>query len=90
MRSGLVPYYWKGKREVDFVIKPADNTLTAINVCYSDEVPDREFEGLEEFSEKFGDPVHRLLILTKDYEAETGSVSCLPLWKWLLHMSGSR
>jgi predicted AAA+ superfamily ATPase len=84
MRSGLVPYYWKGDREVDFVVKSADNSLTAINVCYSDAVPDREFEGLQEFAGSFGENVRDLLILTKDYEAKKGSIACIPLWKWLL------
>ncbi|NMB78954.1 MAG: ATP-binding protein [Methanomicrobiales archaeon] len=84
MRSGRVPYYWKGDREVDFVIKSTDNSLTAINVCYSDSVPDREYEGLREFAGEFGGNVHRLIILTKDYEATEGTITCIPLWKWLL------
>ena len=84
MRSGLAPYYWKGTREVDFVIKSKDNTLTAINVCYSDEVPEREYEGLREFAKEFGGKASGLLILTKDYEARDGKITCVPLWKWLL------
>lgn len=84
LRSGHAPYYWKGDREVDFVIKSSDDRLTAINVCYSDAVPDREYEGLQEFAVEFGEPVHRLLILTKDVEAKSGSIVCMPLWKWLL------
>jgi len=84
MRSGISPYYWKQDHEVDFVTKAADNTLTAINVCYSDEIPDREYEGLEEFARAFPDAVRNLVILTKDYEARKGKISCIPLWKWLL------
>ncbi len=84
MRSGLTPYYWKGTREVDFVMKLQDNTLIAINVCYSDEIPDREYEGLKEFAQEFDGKVNRLLILTKDYEAHEGNITCTPLWKWLL------
>jgi len=90
MRSGHVPYYWKGEREVDFVIKSKDNRLTAINVCYSDTVPDREYEGLREFAAEFTEKVHRLLILTKDYEAKSGPILCIPLWKWLLQDPGRR
>jgi hypothetical protein len=84
MRSGLTPYYWKGTREVDFVIRSKDNTLTAINVCYSDTIPDREYEGLKEFAGEFVGKITGLLILTKDYEARDEKITCIPLWKWLL------
>lgn len=84
MRSGATPFYWKGGREVDFVVSSPDKSLTAINVCYSDAIPGREYEGLKEFAGEFGRKVGRLLILTKDYEAETGDIACIPLWKWLL------
>jgi predicted AAA+ superfamily ATPase len=84
VRSGLDPYYWKGNREVDFVTKANDNTLSAINVCYTDEIPAREYEGLEEFAKTFPGAVRELVILTKDYEATNGDVTCIPLWKWLL------
>jgi predicted AAA+ superfamily ATPase len=84
MRSGLTPFYWKGTREVDFVIRKKDNTLSAINVCYGNEVPDREYEGLKEFAKEFNGKINELLILTKDYEAREGKITCIPLWKWLL------
>lgn len=90
LRSGHIPYYWKGEREVDFVIKSGDNRLTAINVCYSEIVPESEYEGLREFAREFKDPVHRLLILTKDYEAKSGPIISMPLWKWLLLDPGHR
>jgi uncharacterized protein len=84
LRSGRTPYYWKGEREVDFVSRSDDDTLVAINVCHSDAIPDREYEGLREFAEEFGAKVRELLILTKDYEARDGKIRCVPLWKWLL------
>ncbi len=90
MRSGLAPYYWKGDREVDFVTKAKDNSLSAINVCYSDEIPAREYEGLKEFARTFPDTVRELVILTKDYEATKGEITCIPLWKWLLAEKESR
>jgi hypothetical protein len=90
MRSGLVPYYWKGNREVDFVTKARDNSLSAINVCYTDEVPAREYKGLEEFAKTFPDAVRELVILTKDYEATQGNITYIPLWKWLLRGKESR
>jgi predicted AAA+ superfamily ATPase len=90
MRLGFMPYYWKGIREVDFVIKAADNSLTAINVCYSDEVREREYQGLREFEQEFKKTVRDLIVLTKDYETTDGNITCIPLWKWLLREKGSR
>lgn len=84
MRSGKTPFYWKGTREVDFVTSSPNKALTAINVCYCDEIPDREYEGLKEFAKEFDGKVDRLLVLTRDYEAQEGEVACIPLWKWLL------
>jgi predicted AAA+ superfamily ATPase len=84
MRSGDTPFYWKGTREVDFVTSSPDKTLTAINVCYCDDIPDREFEGLKEFAQEFEGKVNRLVILTKDYEEQREKITCIPLWKWLL------
>lgn len=90
MRSGFVSYYWKGTREVDFVIKATDNTLSAINICYCDEIPVREYEGLYEFEKEFNKTVRDLLILTKDYEGSEGNIICVPLWKWLLEEKKGR
>jgi predicted AAA+ superfamily ATPase len=89
MRSGAAPYYWKGTREVDFVVRSTDNTLTAINVCYSDAIPDREYEGLREFAGEYKGKIHDLLVLTKDYEAKDGKIRCIPLWKWLIEQENS-
>lgn len=85
LRSGATPYYWKKKQEIDFVVKSPDNSLTAINVCYSDTIPDREIEGLQEFAEVFGESVKERIILTKDLEKDRDGISFIPLWKWLLH-----
>ncbi len=65
MRSGADLYYGKGTREVDFVLRSKDNTLTAMNVCYSDAILNREYDSLKEFAGKFGEKVERLIILTK-------------------------
>jgi uncharacterized protein len=90
MRSGHTPFYWKGIREVDFVITAPDKTLTAINVCYGDTIPEREYEGLKEFAGEFDKKAGRLIILTKDYEATIGEIACIPLWKWLLAETGGK
>jgi uncharacterized protein len=84
LRSGTPPMYWKKKHEVDYVVKSPDNRLTAINVCYTDLIPDREIRGLQEFAEEFGESVKERIILTKDLEKNDAGISFTPLWKWLL------
>jgi predicted AAA+ superfamily ATPase len=84
LRSGSTPFYWKKKKEVDFVVKGQDNLLTAINVSYTDAIPERERDGLREFAGEFDDKVRELIILTKDTERFTDDINLIPLWKWLL------
>lgn len=83
LRSGATPFYWKKKKEVDFVVKGPDNLLTAINVSYTDTIPAREREGLQEFAAEFSDKVKEMIILTKDTEQVSDDISLIPLWKWL-------
>ena len=66
MRREKELYYWKGKGEVDFVVKNKDGSLSAINVSYTNDVEEREVSGLVEFKSEFGDKVGELIILTKD------------------------
>ncbi len=82
-RRGKEFYYWKGRAEVDFVVKNRDNSLEAINACYSDEPNAREEKALEEFREKFKKTA-KTTILTKDLEKKSGKTDFVPLWKWLL------
>ncbi len=84
LRSGTRPYYWKKKKEVDFVIKHQDTLLTAINVSYTDSIPERETDGLEEFKREFGEKVKELIVLTKDTDGEENGIKFIPLWRWLL------
>src|SRR4030042_2575045 len=75
-------YFWKGKREVDFIVRQ-DSNLTAINVTYTDEIAPREKEGLLEFKEKYKN-VH-LVIITKELEqTDADGIKYIPLWRWLL------
>lgn len=78
-------YYWKGKGEIDFVIKNKDNSLDLINVCYIDEIPKREVDSITEFIEKQPKiKINKSIILTKDIEKKEKRIEYLPLWKWLL------
>ena len=83
-RRGYKPWYWKKKGEVDFVLKNPDNTLSAINVTYTDTIPAREFDALREFDGAFGSSVRDLILITKDTAQTEGNILCVPLWKWLL------
>lgn len=84
LRSGTTPFYWKKKKEVDFVVKGPDNLLTAINVSYTDAIHEREKEGLREFAGEYGEMEKELIILTKDTEQTDDNINLIPLWKWLL------
>ncbi len=83
-RYGYVPYFWKGTGEVDFLIMHRDSSFTAINVCYSDDMPEREVRGLSECSQILSGEVRRMILITKDLEREENGVMFVPLWKWLL------
>jgi predicted AAA+ superfamily ATPase len=81
-RRGKEVYFWKEKREVDFIVRQ-DSNLTAINVTFTDEIAPREKEGLLEFKEKYKN-VH-LVIITKELEqTDADGIQYIPLWKWLL------
>lgn len=85
-RSGSDVFYWKNKGEVDFVVKNKDQSITAINVSYTDELPEREVKALLEFKAKFKSKVKELIVLTKNSEGKEQSVRLFPLWKWLTHL----
>ncbi len=78
-------FYWKNEKheEVDFILKNPDNSLTAINVTYSDEIKERELNALLDFKEKFS-KTKEMIIITKDIEKMEENIRYIPLWKWLL------
>jgi hypothetical protein len=81
-RRGKEVFFWKGKREVDFIIRE-ENTLTAINVTATDEISPREKEGVLEFKEKYKNA--HMMIITKELEhKDSNGIQYIPLWKWLL------
>ena len=77
-------YYWKGRQEVDFVVKNRDNTLTGINVTYTDVIDEREAKALLEFKENFKERVSELIMLTRNVEKSEDGITYTPIWKWLL------
>ena len=82
-RLGEDVFYWKGKKEVDFVVKEKDQGLIAINVSYTDDIDEREIKGLLEFKKKFK-KTKKMALLTKDLEKKEKGIYFIPLWKWLL------
>lgn len=82
-RKGLEAYYWKGKGEIDFVIKQNDK-LKGINVSYGEEIKEREENALLEFKKAYGEKKVELILITKDTEKKEGEIKFIPLWKWLL------
>ncbi len=81
-RRGQEVYFWKGKKEVDFIVREG-NKLTAINVAYTDTPHKRETEGLMEFKENYTDA--KLTLITKELEQTEKGIKHIPLWKWLLN-----
>jgi len=77
-------YYWLNNFEVDFVVKNKDNKLTAINVTYTDDIPDRETKGLNEMRQKCRN-VDKCIVITKDADYIENDIYFIPLWKWLLN-----
>ena len=78
------PRYWRENVEVDIVV--GRGQPLPVNVCFADEIPPREIQGLERFNEKFSNP--RAWLITKNtFREETiGSSECtlIPLWAYLL------
>ena len=81
-------FYFKRKKECDFLVKEKNKIVSAIQVCYkvSDENKERELGGLEEAMAEFS--LNSGTILTNDQEDELilngRKISIVPLWKWLL------
>jgi len=76
-------FYWKGKREVGFVLSNNFNPKTLIQVTYAtDKLNQREIEGIIEAKEQL--KAEESLIITWDYEGEIKGIRAIPLWKWLL------
>jgi predicted AAA+ superfamily ATPase len=85
-RCGKDVYYWKSEkqREVDFVIKNLNQTLTAMNVSYTDEINEREINSLIDFKNEF-EKAKNLIIITKGIEKFVDGINYIPFWRWLLN-----
>jgi len=81
---GLRPSYWKARNEVDLVIGTTDPV--PINVCFTDEIPDRELKGLEQFHDQFANELSLVVTRNTFDRRMIGRSECLlvPLWSLLL------
>ena len=82
LRRGYEIYYWKQKREVDFIARRDDETI-AVNICYTDTPVEREIEGLKELQHS-DLKVDKSLLVTRDSEINVEGIHSIPLWQWLI------
>jgi uncharacterized protein len=88
-RRGEEIYYFKNKKECDFILQKGMKIFVAVQVAYSLDNPQtkkREIEGLLEAMEKFR--LKKGMILTNSEEGEEiiekKKIIVKPVWKWLL------
>jgi len=81
-------FYYKGRRECDFIIKEGSKPTMAIQVCWELNAKNelRELKGLREAMTSFN--IEKGIILTNDeeniLEYERANIEVTPVWKWLL------
>ncbi|MBX8640143.1 MAG: ATP-binding protein [Thermoplasmata archaeon] len=92
-RHGRQVYYYKGKRECDFVVREGNSIVRAIQVCYDidDDNRDREIKGLVEAMETFGLKEGLLLTCNQEDEMEFSErkIAIKPVWKWFLEQDST-
>jgi hypothetical protein len=77
-------YYYRGKRECDFIVVEKNKPVEAIQVCYmltSDNMQ-REVDGVTEAMHEL--KIKKGLIITMDQTDKFGDVEVIPAWKWLV------
>ena len=80
-------YFYNKGFECDFIIKNADNTLEAVQVCYelTDRNAKREVGALKKM-----DAAHQTIsktIITYNQETTIDDVKAIPFWKYFHHLS---
>ncbi|MFH0817162.1 MAG: ATP-binding protein [Candidatus Micrarchaeota archaeon] len=85
-RTGKEVFYFRGKRECDFVVKEKNRISAAMQVCYdlNEDNREREVGGLVEALEKFGLEEGAILTYNQEDELkEAGKkIKVKPVWKW--------
>ena len=80
-------YYWsadKGGHEIDFIVQQ-QNRLCAVNVTYTDKIPQREFDAFLDFSKVAS--AERNILVTKNIfkkkKIDGLTVEMIPLWVFI-------
>jgi len=76
-------YYYKGKRECDFIAADRKKPVQAIQVCYklTNDNMQREIDGVMEAMDEL--KIKNGLIITMDQTDKFGEVEVIPAWKWM-------
>ena len=87
-RRGKEIYYYKDKKECDFVLREGIKIRDAIQVCFefNEENKEREITGLLEAMNKFKLKEGLILTYDQDDEFKLGNkkIKVIPVWRWLL------
>ena len=75
-------FYFKGKKECDFVIKEKNKIKELIQVCWeiNSDNQERELNGLKEAAEEL--KCEQQIIITFNQEDKLGNIKLIPFWKW--------
>ncbi len=91
-KGGAEIYYWKGQKEVDFIVKKGARVCEAIQVCWdvrNEKTKERELKGLCEACKALS--LKNGVVITEDFAGqetvEGVTVIYKPLWRWLLEDS---
>lgn len=80
------PFYWSdGRHEVDFLIPRPDGVIDAFQVCFANQVPERELAAFDALALAL--PRKRqgtFTLLTADRSDQRGDIKLVPLHEWLL------
>jgi predicted AAA+ superfamily ATPase len=77
-------FYFKDKKECDFLVRERGKIKEAIQVCYelTEDNMERELSGLKEAMEKL--KIDKGTIVTLSQDDNLGKITVKPVWKWLL------
>jgi len=76
-------FYFKGKKECNFIVKDKGKAKEAIQVCYelNEDNQERELKGLKEAMQKL--KLKKGKIITFNQEDNLEGINVIPFWKWV-------
>lgn len=79
---GYDPGFIQNKKEIDFVLPSPKETLL-INVSFGETIPEREYDGLQEFISSNNKLKIKPILITKNIEGSINGIDHIPLSRWL-------